>query len=710
MKLTIRALAECATVLVLLGANTPLLAAPVPDSPDEILDAVKQGPYAKIGPFLGNLYDEYREATGQGVKANSFKSADPALRVAAGTVAIDLYATNAAALTQSLKSLGATRVNSRGPLISARVPVGSLGAIAALPTVRHARPVMATTNALPSTAVSQGDVTLKAPAARAVFKVSGAGVPVGLLSDSFACNPAAFRPGAPTTTYAQDLGKELPATVKILKDAECPGTDEGRAMGQIVHDVAPGSPLLFHTAFESEFDFAEGIIRLADAGAKVIVDDVSYYAEPMFSDGMIAQATDIVTNRGVAYFTSAGNQARASYESPLRPVNVVTNAGVNLNGGAAVVRRFHDFDPSREGVSILQPIALTVDPGSDASLVFVSFQWDQPHLTATTYARIYAGQDPTLAVGAESDLDLVFFDYKGHVIRACPPGVSKGITCQITGDRNIGGDAVDVGALYYSGPPKVDQLFYVGIVVSGGPDPGVVKYSVFESAGAFVPLAFDTRSGTAWGHSNPAQAQAIGAASWYATVPFSTSGDYPPNDTQTPLIDLSPCAPGCLNDFSSAGNVPIYLDKFGKRLAQPERRFQPSVTGPDGGNSSFFLSDSSYDDDDGNGINSPFSTFISGLDLPGNEFPNFFGTSASAPHVAAVAALMREKNPAITPAQVRSILEATARPITTRFTSNRPLIVDPITIGPDRYNDDAGYGLVDAEAALRAVPAASRRR
>jgi len=112
----------------------------------------------------------------------------------------------------------------------------------------------------------------------------------------------------------------------------------------------------------------------------------------------------------------------------------------------------------------------------------------------------------------------------------------------------------------------------------------------------------------------------------------------PPNDTQTPAIDLSPCSPACLNDFSSAGGIPIYFDRFGARLATPQVRQVPSVTGPDGGNTTFFLSDSSYDDDDGDGLNSPFSTFISGLDNPLDEYPNFFGTSASAPHVAAVAA------------------------------------------------------------------------
>jgi hypothetical protein len=705
MIVKMRALSQCAAAMLLLGAASPLLAAPVPDSPDEILNSFKQGPYAKIGPFLGNLAEEYREAAGRGAaSARSFKSTNPAIRVSNGTVALDLYANDSAKLVQSLKSLGATRVDARGPLISARVPVASLARIAALPTLRYAKPVLATTNALPATAVSQGDVTLKSDVARTTFNVNGAGVPVGLLSDSFACNPAPFQPGAPTTSYQGDLGKELPLNVNILKDTACPATDEGRAMGQIVYDVAPGSPQLFHTAFESEFDFAEGIIRLADAGAKVIVDDVSYFAEPMFSDGMIAQAIDIVTDRGVSYFTSAGNQGRLSYESGFRPVNIATNAGKNSNGGAVpgpVVRRFHDFDPSQPAVVWGQGV--TLQPDSEAGLIFVSFQWDQPHLTATTYARQKAGQDESLAVGAASDLDLVFFDYKGHVVRACPPGVARGITCQITGDRNIGGDAVDVGALYYSGPPKAKQIFYIGIVVSGGPDPNVVKYSVFENQGLFDIAFFDTQSGTAWGHSNPAQAQAVGAASWYATVPFSTSGQVPPNDTGTPKIDLSPCDPGCLNDFSSAGNVPIYLDKFGNRLAQPERRKQPSVTGPDGGNSSFFFSDSSYDDDDGDGINSPFSRFISGLDNPADEFPNFFGTSASAPHVAAVAALMRQKNPDLTPAQVREILEETARPVDKRFTSNRPLIVDPITLGPDGYNDDAGAGLVDAEAAIDAA-------
>ncbi|MGB7904285.1 MAG: S8 family serine peptidase, partial [Steroidobacteraceae bacterium] len=241
------------------------------------------------------------------------------------------------------------------------------------------------------------------------------------------------------------------------------------------------------------------------------------------------------------------------------------------------------------------------------------------------------------------------------------------------------------------------------------------KYTWSEAQGSFGILDFATNSPTSYGHSNAAGNIAVGAASWYATVPFSTSGEVPPNDTSEPskpriAPSLKACDPACLNDFSSAGGIPILFDKFGTRLAEPLVRRVPSVTGPDGGNTSFFFSDSSYDNDDGDESNSPFSTFVSAtLDRPGDEYPNFFGTSASAPHVAAVAALMLDKNPGLTQSQVRKILEDSAlgRPISLRFTSARPIVTTPIP--SSGYNFDAGVGLVDAEAAVKAaVPKAKR--
>jgi hypothetical protein len=59
-------------------------------------------------------------------------------------------------------------------------------------------------------------------------------------------------------------------------------------MMQIIHDIAPGADLAFYTAFYSEQDFANGILALAAAGCKVIVDDVSYFDEPFFQNGVVA--------------------------------------------------------------------------------------------------------------------------------------------------------------------------------------------------------------------------------------------------------------------------------------------------------------------------------------------------------------------------------------------------------------------------------------
>ena len=46
--------------------------------------------------------------------------------------------------------------------------------------------------------------------------------------------------------------------VEVLEDLDSGGTDEGRALLEIVHDVAPGSALAFHTADLGEADFCAG--------------------------------------------------------------------------------------------------------------------------------------------------------------------------------------------------------------------------------------------------------------------------------------------------------------------------------------------------------------------------------------------------------------------------------------------------------------------
>jgi hypothetical protein len=99
--------------------------------------------------------------------------------------------------------------------------------------------------------------------------------------------------------------------------------------------------------------------------------------------------------------------------------------------------------------------------------------------------------------------------------------------------------------------------------------------------------------------------------------------------------------PSYLPEFytSTGGRLPVYFDSAGNRSPKPQVRLQPAVASTDRGNTTFFVADDARDPDD---------------------LPNFGGTSAAAPHAAAIAALVLQKagGPAsLTPEQVRRRLQ-----------------------------------------------------
>jgi hypothetical protein len=168
---------------------------------------------------------------------------------------------------------------------------------------------------------NQGDQVLRADVARTQFAVNGAGVTVGVLSDSVNRLAGGLADSVRTG--------DLPANVTVLQDLVGPGgTDEGRAMLEQIHDIAPGASLAFSTGLRRGADLRLGIRALAtQAGAQVIVDDVGRADEPFFQDGIIAQAvTDVVRNNRVTYFSSAGNSADHGYESDFRPATATVGA------------------------------------------------------------------------------------------------------------------------------------------------------------------------------------------------------------------------------------------------------------------------------------------------------------------------------------------------------------------------------------------------
>ncbi|HEX8350927.1 MAG TPA: hypothetical protein VF598_13270, partial [Hymenobacter sp.] len=175
---------------------------------------------------------------------------------------------------------------------------------------------------------------------------NGTGVRIGVMSDSF---------NALGGAAADVASGDLPPNIRVLQDLLPPATgvtDEGRAMCQLIYDLAPGAQQVFSSVFLGEGDFAEQIRRLANpalGNCKVLTDDIRYYEEPFFQDGVVAQAiNEVVAERGVTYFSSAGNYGNKSYE------NTAPNFVTTGNQGSAQL----NFSPSgtdfTQGFSIPQ--------------------------------------------------------------------------------------------------------------------------------------------------------------------------------------------------------------------------------------------------------------------------------------------------------------------------------------------------------------------
>jgi hypothetical protein len=585
----------------------------------------------------------------------------PALRTRDGYVAVNAVGDNATALKTQLVSKGMIDATVYEHAVSGRVPVSALRDVGATAGLRVLRPTLAATRRGLTT--TQGDRAQRSDRARAQFGVNGRGVKVGVLSDSFDCAPGPFDVGQNFTRAADDVRNgDLPAGIRVLKDLspvpsdDC--SDEGRAMMQVIHDVAPGAKQSFYTAFESQADFAHGIIALADDGADIIVDDIIYFGETMFEHGVIADAVEKVAKRGVPYFSAAGNDARQSYESKFR------NSGrPGLFEGS--VR--HDFDPSKK-VDDLQQI--TTEP---FTITEVAFNWDEPSVSANGVR------------GSRSDLDIIFYDADGNPVEPCTPDPEQ-VVCQFPGiDLNVDGDAVEVAEIVnYSEEPLT---FQIGLELFEGPAPNLVKYVWFDlDVGIITVDEFDTRSGTVYGHANTQNGEAVGASAWYQTQEWGS-----------PLRPT--CLPACLNNFSSAGGVPILFGPRGQRLPIPLVLLKPGITAPDGGNTSFFL-------------------FNIDFEIPGStepdEFPNFFGTSAAAPHAAAVAALMLDKRARdiaahkrfigprnLTPQLIYGVMRLTADDMRLR---NLGGDIGPVPVaGGAGFDFDTGFGLLDAQKVLRAI-------
>lgn len=364
----------------------------VPTSAD-IFDA-KTGPLAKGGAVLAEIYTSYRRHVRSGESPESFVSSyDDSIRRDGNRIMMNLRTRGSMSdLRTIVRGLGGEMVYSSGQFRSASawIPLGRLHDLAKDQRIAHARVDFKPNKAQQGFFENEGNLAGLNTKLREAFDVDGSGVSIGVLSDTVNAVGGGLKDSVQTGDLpARELDDDAPAgtvpeaDVVVIEDGD-DGKDEGRAMLELIHDVAPGARLLYATAFISQQSFADNVRRLADAGADIIVDDIGWRDEPMFQDGIISQAIDYAVAQGSLYFSAAGNSGPAGYATR---ANWVESSG----------RTLIDFNPDSSDVDTRMTLRVS-DIGQ------IIFQWSDPNNGVVADVR--------------NDIDIRFYSTSGRLLGA----------------------------------------------------------------------------------------------------------------------------------------------------------------------------------------------------------------------------------------------------------------------------------------------------
>ncbi|MCA1613938.1 MAG: S8 family serine peptidase [Acidobacteria bacterium] len=478
----------------------------------------------------------------------------------------------------------AVRARLAGALFGGRAPVAAADENEPVPNVGAAN--------------SQGDTTHNARLARNFFGINGKGIKIGIISDSFNAGGG----------YNADIASgDLPGpgnpngyTTPVTIEQDSSGTDEGRAMAQIVHDLVPGAQLFFATANGGVANFAQNILDLRNThGCDIIVDDVSYFTESPFQNDAIGNAVDAVMAGGGLYFSSVGNSGNLNDNTSGVWEGDYVDSGALTVGTAGTLQHVHDFDPT---AAVAQFDTITLGAGNSITLY-----WSDP-------------------LGASNN------DYDLYVLNSTGTSVVSASANDQTGTQN---------------PFEAS---------SGGANATGNRVVVDKFSGSVRFLHLNTNRGRL---AQRTAGQARGHA--------ATSGGYAV--AATPAVGPFPgthSAANAVETFSSDGLRRLFYQGDGAEITPGDRtatggavKQKPEITAADG-----------------------VATTVPG-------FSAFFGTSAAAPHAAAIAALLKASSVSPTAAQVLAALNATA--------------IDIEAAGIDR---DSGVGIVMPHPALQNLGAA----
>ncbi|MGB3468460.1 MAG: S8 family serine peptidase [Cyclobacteriaceae bacterium] len=486
---------------------------------------------------------------------------------------------------------------------------------------------------------AQGDSAMLTNVLREDFLSDGSGVKIGIISNSFNNNN-----GYNAAILSGDLpGPGNPngftTPVDIRNDFPSPGgtTDEGRAMAELIHDVAPGAELAFSNfqAFD-EVDFAAAINSLVAANCDIIVDDIGIFAEPYYLDGIAAQAIDNAVAQGVTYFSSAGNDGRTGFYERVGYSEVDIGIGVPV---------FEFTDPGTANSDVALDFQV-----NNGSTINIFLQWDEPWASACNGCG-----------GAQTELDFALFSNIN--------GFLGTIAANAVGGDAINRVLVPPGFFNYLQAGETDVISILIFRAEELAFPGRVKIRD-ESTNVVRDqnIPFDQQP-TLVGHANAESCISVGAAAFlntpaYSTLPTAISGFDGANFIST---------------RTSVGGAAILFDQAGNRINAVVRE-NPDIVGPDASETTFF-----------------------GQTFAGFNNPLFFGTSASAPTVAAATALLlQSSNNTYTPQQLRDVLVNTALDMDDPYING--VQIDPADpLFETGYDFTTGFGYVQPLVAFNQV-------
>jgi Subtilase family len=457
---------------------------------------------------------------------------------------------------------------------------------------------------LPTYAVHPRLKGTSAPAAASAAAIDLNGVKI-MHADQFVAQTGASGAGAKVGVQSGGISNlktiqsrgELPAVqvVEPTDGSSSPAGDEGTALLEELHAVAPGAALTY-CGPNTYVEYTSCLAQMIAAGATILVDDIIFAQQDLLSaDSSEVQAVEqiLAQNPGVALFTAAGNYNGSYWEGSYSPV-ALSSLGLQPltcpSGGATQTDHYvaqFDGDPSQlltVAQSTSVPVVLAWADPPDQNLSKFDLYWVD---------RADSTQSGCLAAGTASDN-------------------------QVAQTVNFVGDTYTV---YIATPDATAAGKFLKLWIGGD---GLTTLSRPTTGGVVTPQAFATGA---------------------VTVGAVNGSDGVGNEIEA---------------FSSVGPATL--------LFPQQTQIQvPLLVAPDG-----------------------INVDATGTYFAGSLFPdgNFYGTSASAPNAAGVAALIQGAFPTSSAAQLVAALKAGAT-----------------QLGNPTPDGTFGYGRIDAIGALGTLPA-----